>query len=164
MPKSRLNLKQRRFRDEYLKDCNATQAAIRAGYSKKCAYTQGSRLLRNAQISEQIEKRLMESASSAGRILREARCILEANPKGLFDPDGKLWPWKDMPDEIAAAISGIDILPDGTHKVRFWSKTEAIALMGKYRKLFIERTELTGKDGKDIFDLEAWRKAVVESQ
>ena len=45
---------QRRFVDEYLVDLNATQAAIRAGYSPKAARQQGSRLLTNAAIAEAI--------------------------------------------------------------------------------------------------------------
>jgi len=45
-----LTLKQPRFVAEYLKDLNATQAAIRAGYSRKTAEVQGSRLLRNALV------------------------------------------------------------------------------------------------------------------
>ena len=41
---------------EYLKDWNATQAAIRAGYSQKTAYSQGQRLLKDVEISKEIEK------------------------------------------------------------------------------------------------------------
>ena len=43
-----------RFVEEYLKDCNATQAAIRAGYSPKSANPQGARLLANASIQKAI--------------------------------------------------------------------------------------------------------------
>lgn len=49
-----LTAKQRRFVAEYLKDLNATQAAIRCGYSEKTAYAQGHRLLKKAEISEAI--------------------------------------------------------------------------------------------------------------
>lgn len=55
---SDLTDKQKRFVDEYLIDCNATQAAIRAGYSEKTAESTGSRLLRNAKVSKAIQKRM----------------------------------------------------------------------------------------------------------
>lgn len=53
-----LTVKQRRFADEYLIDCNATQAAIRAGYSKKTANEQAVRLLGKRKISAYIEEQL----------------------------------------------------------------------------------------------------------
>ena len=55
-----LTAKQQRFCDEYLVDLNATQAAIRAGYSKKTANEQGSRLLTNVSVKEYIDKRMAE--------------------------------------------------------------------------------------------------------
>ena len=48
--------RQIRFVEEYLKDLNATQAAIRAGYSKKTARSQGARLLTNVDIAEAIQE------------------------------------------------------------------------------------------------------------
>lgn len=50
--------KQKRFCDEYLVDCNATQAAIRAGYSEKTACEQAARLLANVNIKAYIEKKM----------------------------------------------------------------------------------------------------------
>ena len=50
--------KQKRFCDEYLIDCKATQAAIRAGYSKKTANEQGNRLLANVSVKAYIDERL----------------------------------------------------------------------------------------------------------
>lgn len=51
-----LNPKQIKFVQEYVTDFNATQAAIRAGYSAKTAYSQGPRLLDNVEIKEEIRK------------------------------------------------------------------------------------------------------------
>ncbi|MCT8281763.1 terminase small subunit [Xanthomonas translucens] len=51
-----LSPKQQRFVSEYLKDQNATQAAIRAGYSKGTAKQQGSRLLTNADVAAAVNK------------------------------------------------------------------------------------------------------------
>lgn len=55
---AKLTPRQQRFCDEYLIDLNATQAAIRAGYSKKTAKEQGSRLLSNVNIKSYIDERL----------------------------------------------------------------------------------------------------------
>ena len=57
--------KQKRFCDEYLTDLNATQAAIRAGYSKKTAYSIGEENLRKPELKEYIEKRMAEKRVSA---------------------------------------------------------------------------------------------------
>lgn len=51
-----LTPKQQRFVEEYLIDLNATQAAIRAGYSEKTAQEQSSRLLSNVMVQEAVQK------------------------------------------------------------------------------------------------------------
>ena len=55
-----MTAKQQRFCDEYLVDLNATQAAIRAGYSKKTAYSIGQENLKKPEINAYIEKRMEE--------------------------------------------------------------------------------------------------------
>lgn len=59
----KLNAKQKRFSEEYLVDLNATQAAIRAGYSEKTAYSMGQRLLKNVEVRSYIDARLEEIRS-----------------------------------------------------------------------------------------------------
>lgn len=56
----KLTAKQQRFCDEYLIDLNATQAAIRAGYSKKTAGVIGTENLQKPYLKEYIEKRMEE--------------------------------------------------------------------------------------------------------
>lgn len=51
-----MNARQKLFVEEYLKDLNATQAAIRAGYSERTAYSQGQRLLKNVEIENAIKE------------------------------------------------------------------------------------------------------------
>lgn len=69
-----LTAKQERFVNEYIKDLNATQAAIRAGYSKKTAGVQGSTLLKNPNVSEEIKKRLGDIKSDS---IADATEVLE---------------------------------------------------------------------------------------
>ena len=56
MSDKELNARQLRFVEEYLIDNNATQAAIRAGYSPNTAESQGSRLLRYAKVADAVNK------------------------------------------------------------------------------------------------------------
>ena len=58
-----MTLKQSRFVREYLTDSNATQAAIRAGYSRRTAYSQGQRLLKNAEVQQAIQAGMSERES-----------------------------------------------------------------------------------------------------
>jgi phage terminase small subunit len=71
---SELTPKQERFIDEYIKDLNATQAAIKAGYSEKTAGVQGSTLLKNPKISEAIKNRLEDIKSDS---IADATEVLE---------------------------------------------------------------------------------------
>lgn len=58
-----LNDKQKLFYKEYLIDSNATQAAIRAGYSKKTAYSQGQRLLKHVEGQKYLQELMAEKES-----------------------------------------------------------------------------------------------------
>lgn len=75
-----MNAKQRRFCDEYLIDCNATQAAIRAGYSKKTANEQAARLLANVSIKsyidEQLERIHNEKTADAQEVLEYLTSVM----------------------------------------------------------------------------------------
>lgn len=72
-----LSVKQQRFVDEYLVDLNATQAAIRAGYSERTAKQQGSRLLTNADVAaavgKGVEDRSEETKIDAAWVLQKAK-------------------------------------------------------------------------------------------
>lgn len=72
--------KKKRFCDEYLIDCNATQAAIRAGYSKNTAYSSGQRLLKDvevaAYIDERLEKMQSETIASATEVIQYLTSVL----------------------------------------------------------------------------------------
>ena len=55
-----LNDRQQLFVTEYVKDMNATKAAERAGYSKRTAYSQGQRLLKNVEIKKAVDELLLK--------------------------------------------------------------------------------------------------------
>ena len=69
-----LSPKQEKFVDEYMLDLNATQAAIRAGYSERSAGAQGCALLKNPNVSAEIKKRLADAKSDK---IADAQEVLE---------------------------------------------------------------------------------------
>ena len=77
--------KQKRFCDEYLIDCNATHAAIRAGYSPKTANEQGNRLLANVSVKAYIDERLeqlhSEKTADAQEVLEYLTSVMRGEHK-----------------------------------------------------------------------------------
>ncbi|WP_282372297.1 terminase small subunit [Pseudomonas sp. PS02290] len=85
-----LTAKQQRFVDEYLIDLNATQAATRAGYSKKTANEQGSRLLANVSVSAAIRQGMN---ARSGRVEITQDMVLKELAKIGFSDIRKVVKW-----------------------------------------------------------------------
>ena len=120
MPKSKdkkLTPKQQKFVDEYLIDLNATQAAIRAGYSAKTAEWIGPQLLGKSHVAEAIKARRDELSRKTEvtqeRIILEMSRLAFMDIRSLFNQDGSLIPIKQLSDSAAAAIAGIDVVQIG---------------------------------------------------
>jgi len=75
-----MNARQKRFCDEYLVDCNAKQAAIRAGYSEKTAHSIGTENLNKPElknyIDEQLEKLHSEKIADAAEVMMYLTSVL----------------------------------------------------------------------------------------
>lgn len=137
-----LNARQLRFIDEYLVDLNATQAAIRAGYSKRTASEQGYALLRNPQVAPAIEAKRKELAHATGvtreRVIQELAGIAFFDVRKLFNEAGAMKPIHDLDDETARAIASIEIespterSPVWTKKVKAWDKKGALEALLKH--------------------------------
>lgn len=86
---AKLTARQKRFVIEYLVDLNATQAAIRAGYSPKTANEQAARLLANVSIQEAIQaamkKREERTEITADRVIKEIFNIFEADAREISE-------------------------------------------------------------------------------
>lgn len=91
-----------RFCEEYLIDLNATQAAIRAGYAKSGARTEGARLLANADVQLQVSRlkaiRSEQLRIDAEWVLRRLIEELVADLADLFDDKGQILPAKEWPN------------------------------------------------------------------
>lgn len=145
--------KQRRFVEEYLVDLNATQAAIRAGYSAKTASSQGERLLRNAEVRAAVsagqKARSERTGITADRVLAELekiafadpRCVMSWGPKGVILRDSA-----ELTDAEAAVLAEVAETKDGM-RVKLHSKLDALGKLGQHLGLFKEKIEVTGKDG-----------------
>ena len=142
--------KQKRFVEEYLIDLNATQAAIRAGYSPKTAKDIGCENLAKPNISDAIDKAMAERSRRTGinqdRILLELARIGLAKITDVVDPDtGKILP--DASDDDLACIQSIKIKPNefGTEReVKLDDKKSALVDLGKHLGLFKDKVELGG--------------------
>ena len=141
--------KQERFCQEYLKDANATQAAIRAGYSEKTANEQGARMLAKVSIKERLKELRselnVEDTISRERIIAEYAKIAFFNPKNAYTEENLVKNIHDLSDEDAAVISQIKSFesfgPDGqllgyNKELKFHDKLRALEALGKIIGIF----------------------------
>lgn len=153
-----LNLKQRRFCQEYVIDYNATKAAQRAGYSEKTAYAQGSALLKKTEIqqkiAENIEKISNSTQISAERVLKELAKLAFYNPKDFFRDDGTLKQISELDDDQAACLAGLEVItkfdknsdggvePEYLKKIKLSSKDSALDKLMRYLGLYKDKLEI----------------------
>lgn len=133
-----LTEKQKNFIREYLIDLNATQAAIRAGYSEKTAHVIGHQNLRKLKIEEEIQKRrkklIDKTELNQERILDELKNISFSDLGELFKGEETLIRPDQLPEETRRAIAALEIIDtfdkDGNKttrlKYKFWDKMGAI--------------------------------------
>lgn len=160
--RSRLAPKQKRFVTEYLIDLNATQAAIRAGYSKRTARSQGQRLLTKVDVAGAIQK---AKDSRAGRTEINADWVLkrlvdeaEADIADLYDDRDALLPIREWPlIWRQGLVSGLDVdeqFSEGVKtgqltKIKLSDRIKRIEMIGKHIgvQAFSERQEIGGIGG-----------------
>lgn len=144
--------KQERFVQEYLIDLNATQAAIRAGYSAKTAKSLGQRLLTYADVKKAVEEALAERGKrteiTQDRILRELARIAFADPRNVFEwgPDSvTLKDSASLSDDDAAAVSEVSQTiteSGGSVKGKMYDKQRALELLGRHLGMFTDKVQL----------------------
>ncbi len=150
----RLTAKQAAFVREYLVDNNATQAAIRAGYSRKTAYSQGQRLLKHVEVAAGIAKRQAKLEERAGvkaeAVIRELALLGFANMQDYMrvTPDGDAYvDLSNLTQEQAAAVQEVtvDEYVEGRGeaaravkrlRVKLADKRSALVDLGKHLGLF----------------------------
>lgn len=133
------NAKHERFAREYVIDNNATQAAIRAGYSEKTAGSQGFDLLKKPEIAERIgelTKRTLQQADiTAERVMLELARLAFHDGRRLFDENGKPKPIQDLDDDTAACVSSVSVGKGNKVHVRTAGKEAALRMLAQRFKL-----------------------------
>ena len=149
--------KQKRFVEEYLIDLNATQAAIRAGYSPLTARDIGCENLTKPNIQEAIDKAIAERSRRTGvnadRVVRELAKIAFVNAGEVVDFDTAILMDKISEDDMAA-IQSVKVKTfgeDGVEReVKLADKLKALELLGKHLGLFKDKVELDGSVKADM--------------
>lgn len=157
-----LSNKQKAFIEEYLHDFNATQAAIRAGYSEKTAYNIGWENVRKREIAEAISRRLQEKAMSADEVLLrladQARGTMEdfvfLRDDGEFVVDlakaqdaGKLHLVKELTETKRVDKDGIIEIKTA---IKLYDSHAALVDLGRHHKLFTDQVEHSGTVKSEI--------------
>ena len=155
-----LTVRQRVFCEEYLKTFNGKQSAILAGYSKKTAEVAAHQVLRNTNVKTYLQKKVGERLDEAGlaqkEVFAEVSRLAGSNmadftnwgPSGVDIKDSS-----KLTREQTACVSEVSqtVTKDGgSVKFKLHSKEKALELLGKYYKLFTDRTEVTGASGGPI--------------
>ncbi len=158
-----LNAKQARFVEEYLIDLNATQAAIRAGYSTKTAGQQGFDLLKKPEIEAALARAQAERAErtkvDADWVLTRLASEANADLADLYDENGALRPIHDWPlIWRQGLVSGVDVEElrvDGeaigtVRKVKLSDRIKRIELIGKHVDVQAFKDQIEHKGGINL--------------
>jgi len=160
----KLTPKQQRFVEEYLVDLNATQAAIRAGYSPRTARKIGQENLTKpdiqAAITKSINKRAERTEITQDWVLKKLASIVEIpltdlcewNASGIALRDSN-----DIPPEAIACIKKISerMGADGNSSlsVEQYDKIRALELIGKHLGMFTDKLDVEITDKRVVLDV-----------
>jgi phage terminase small subunit len=153
MSRAELTAKQQRFAEEYVKDFNATQAAARAGYSKKSAEWIGPQLLQKPHVAEKVEElraaQTERAGSDADRIKAALRAIAYSDQRKYqrWGPTGvEILESSGLTDEEAVAVAEVSQTiteAGGSIRMRQHDKLRAIELLAKMEGLLPNKVEVT---------------------
>lgn len=139
---------QKKFYREYHKDFNGTQAAIRAGYSKKTANEQAARLLANVSGQKYLQTLKDKAAEKheglADEIVAELKKIGFSDIKKYLDSDNTIKDISELPSELTCVVESIkktetEFGEDGLKKsvqFKLHSKLDALEKLAKYVGLY----------------------------
>lgn len=142
--------KQKRFIEEYLIDLNATQAAIRAGYSPDTAQQTGSENLSKPVIRAQIDRAMAERSKRTGvnaeRVVQELAKIAFVNAAEVIDPKTATVKEDALPEDTAA-IQSVKVKTFGEdgleREIKMADKIKALELLGKHLGMFQNNVNVT---------------------
>lgn len=166
-----LTPKQEMFVKEYLIDLNATQAAIRAGYSEKTARAIANENLTKPYIQEAIQKAMQQRSKrvqiTADRVLEEYARIAFFDPRKLYNDDGTPVDLSQLDEDTARAVVSLDVYEEFTgfgenreqigvtKKYKVADKVRALDSLAKHLGILTDKVEMSGAGGgpmQVIFD------------
>jgi phage terminase small subunit len=138
---------------EYYFPCNmnGTEAAIKAGYSPRTASVIATENLKKPYIKALIDAKLAEISEkndiSIEKLIKGYKNLAYSNVKNLFDEQGLMLPVQDLSDDVAAAISSIEVetkmiiengekIPVVVKRIKLWNKNQALDSLAKYKGMF----------------------------
>ena len=149
---AKLTEKQKRFVEEYLIDLNATQAAIRAGYSPNTAKDIGCENLAKPNIRACIDKEIAERSKRTGinqdRVIRELARLAFVNANDVIDMEEATLKDGATEDDTAAIASvKVKTIPtkegEGIEReIKLTDKLKALELLGKHLGVFKDKVEI----------------------
>jgi phage terminase small subunit len=145
-----LTAKRRTFAEEYLKDFNATAAAMRVGYSERTARQRGYILRHTPEVEEYIKARIEECAMTAEEVLLRLAEQARAKHTAYLRPDGTFNLERLIGEGKAHLVKGTKWDAQGNLVVEFHDAQSALQLLGKHLKLFAEQVEHSGPGGGPI--------------
>jgi phage terminase small subunit len=159
---AKLTDKQQRFVDEYLIDLNATQAAIRAGYSTKTADQQGSRMLANVKVKQAVAEKQAQRSKRTGvnqdRVVLELAKVAFAKMTDIVDSNGKIK--EDASPDDLACIESIKYKESDNEyggsverEVKIASKLKALELLGKHLGMWSDKFNVTVEKSEKLDDI-----------
>ncbi|WP_436417169.1 terminase small subunit [Petrimonas sulfuriphila] len=135
---NKLTARQEKFCYEYVIDLNATQAALRAGYSEKTAYSSGSRLLKNVEIQKFIQTLQADLEKTAGitalKVLKEHKKIAFSDTSMIREGWMTLKSYKELPKEIKDCIQEVvtrETKYGNEVKIKFYDKQKSLDSISK---------------------------------
>lgn len=180
---AKLTEKQQRFCEEYLIDLNATQAAIRAGYKEKTAYSMGQRLLKNVEIQNQLQKRKLErverteitqdmvlyelaniafsnAADYAAVVEKDLMVEHDGEEYPVYDHDGNPVKYRTVEPVLTADLTenqkrALAVIKKGRDgfEVKPYDKIRALELLGKHLGMFTDKVEVSGEVNNPMAEL-----------
>lgn len=146
--------KQKHFCEEYLIDLNATQAAIRAGYSARSAHSIATENMQKpavrARIDEALATRSKRTGVNADRVVRELARVAFVNPSDVIDMESATLK-DDATEDDTAAVASVKVktIPtaDGQgmeREIKMADKLKALELLGKHLGMFTDKVEHSG--------------------
>lgn len=145
-----------RFCDHYLIHFNGAKAAEQAGYSKKTAAQQASRMLTKVKVQDYLQSRKEKIAEklqySQERTMLEIARVAFGDIRNLFTVDGALKSITELDDDTAAIISSVEVTEEEvtardieveekivagtTKKVKLWDKMKGLEMLAKHYKIY----------------------------